>query len=88
MDIADRLLTAASSKAEAAEVLCQEIETRSVEFEHNRLKYVQTKATRGVGLRVICEGRLGFSATTDFRQPDRRNGLLHFTRFSPAARPH
>lgn len=64
-DVAQQLLESACKKADAAEVLLQESESRSVKFQDNRLKTVSTKAVRGVGLRVIHNGRLGFSSTND-----------------------
>ena len=42
---------------DAAEMLYEESEVRSAQFESNRLKSVNTKAMRGVGLRVIHQGR-------------------------------
>ena len=64
-NIAQRVLDQATRGAEAAEVLMQESESRSVHFENNALKSVNTKAVRGVGLRVIREGRVGFACTND-----------------------
>jgi len=64
-DIAIQLLEQASRKVHAAEVMVQESEERSVRFQDNSLKSVRTRAVRGVGLRVIHEGRIGFSSTND-----------------------
>ena len=50
---------------DAAEMLYEESEVRSAQFESNRLKSVNTKAMRGVGLRVIHQGRIGHACTTD-----------------------
>jgi PmbA protein len=69
----DNLLDTVLSKAagaDAAEVFYESSESRPVEFEDNRLKYVATKSGRGVGLRVIRDGRLGFSSTSDFDRLD------------------
>jgi len=57
--------------ADAAEVYYEEGEGSSISFENNKLKAVSTKAHRGVGLRVIRNGRIGFSSTTDFNRKDR-----------------
>ena len=65
VDIPVKLLELASRKADAAEVVYHEAEDRSVHFQDNRLKSVSTRAVRGVGLRLIHEGRLGFSSTND-----------------------
>jgi PmbA protein len=68
-NLLDTILSKASG-AEAAEVFYESSESRPVEFENNRLKYVATKSGRGVGLRVIRDGRLGFSSTSDLSQLD------------------
>jgi PmbA protein len=67
----EKILDLAGRSADAAEVLCVESESRRAEFENNRLKYITTKSVRGVGLRVICNGRIGFSSTTDLSRPER-----------------
>ncbi|MBI4317448.1 MAG: TldD/PmbA family protein [Chloroflexi bacterium] len=63
------VLQLAKRVAEEAEVyLVRSIDT-PISFESNRLKMSQTKETRGMALRIIKRGRLGFSATTDLRNP-------------------
>ncbi len=64
-ETAQDVLDRARGKADSAEVLLQESETRSVQFQDNALKSVNTKAVRGVGLRVIHNGRIGFSCTNN-----------------------
>ncbi len=64
-DTAQRLLDLARTRADVAEVIYQENEGRSVRFQDNKLKSVSTKSVCGVGLRVIHNGRLGFSCTND-----------------------
>ena len=66
----EKILDLAKRSADAAEVFCVESESRRAEFENNRLKYITTKLVRGVGLRVICNGRIGFSSTTDLSRPE------------------
>jgi len=61
----------ASRSANAAEVLFEANEEREVVFENNHLNYITTKEERGIGLRVIKDGRIGFSSTTDLAKPDR-----------------
>ena len=61
----ETVLDAALRKVDAAELYYEEGESRSARFRNNRLKEVDTKAIRGVGLRVIKEGRIGFTSTTD-----------------------
>lgn len=66
----DTILRKAGARAQAAEVFYESSESRPVEFENNAVKYVATKSGRGVGLRVIKDGRLGFSSTSDFSRID------------------
>ncbi len=65
--IEEQILDLASKKADSVEVIYEEGESRSISFENNKLKSVHTKSIRGVGLRVIKEGKIGFSSTTDLR---------------------
>ncbi|MCP5002807.1 MAG: TldD/PmbA family protein [Planctomycetes bacterium] len=67
--IEEEILDLASKEADSVEVIYEEGESRSISFENNKLKSVYTKSIRGVGLRVIREGRIGFSSTTDLRHP-------------------
>jgi len=69
-DIAQKILEKARKKADAAEVLYGEAESAGVRFQDNQLKTVSGSATRGVGLRVIHRGRLGFSSTNDLDSVD------------------
>lgn len=70
-DDVEQILEEAGRRFEAAEVFEQAGEARSVEFEDNRLKRISARQFRGVGLRVIHEGRIGFASTTDLRDPGR-----------------
>ncbi len=69
--IEEKILDLALKHTPSVEVLYEEGESRSVSFENNKLKYVNTKSIRGIGLRVIKDGRIGFSSTTDFRKPEK-----------------
>lgn len=66
-----QILELALKSAEEAEVIMDEGESRSIDFENNKLKYVDTHSGRTVGLRVIKEGRVGFASTSDLRKPER-----------------
>jgi PmbA protein len=66
----DTVLSKVRGAADAAEVYYEDSESRPVEFENNKVKYVATKSGRGVGLRVIHRGRIGFSSTSDFGRID------------------
>ena len=69
--IMERILELALKSAEAVEVIMDGGESRSIDFENNKLKYVDTHSGRQVGLRVIKKGRIGFSSTTDLSKPER-----------------
>ena len=68
---AEDILSEAQKRAAHAEVFEEWGENLSVRFEHSNLKRITTRQYRGVGLRVINEGRLGFASTTDIREPAR-----------------
>ncbi len=57
------ILEAARKVSDAADLFWVESRSTPVAFESNRLKHLQTKEARGVGLRIIKDGRIGFSAT-------------------------
>ena len=66
---AEATLDMARERFDAAEVFEESGESVSVSFEDNRLKEITTRQFRGVGLRVIDKGRIGFTSTTDLRNP-------------------
>jgi PmbA protein len=76
-ELAQRILDMAASRADAAEVILEVGESRSVHFEHNRLKYIDARGIRGAGVRVLHRGKIGFSSTTDLDEPERvvRNAI-------------
>ncbi|HTY08420.1 MAG TPA: metallopeptidase TldD-related protein [Candidatus Edwardsbacteria bacterium] len=63
--IIERVLALAKHKCDAAEVIASSGETMPVEFRSGKLHAVEHKEIRGLGLRVIRNGRIGFSSTTD-----------------------
>jgi PmbA protein len=63
--LSESLLNAAASKFDQAEVYRVEMESHPVSFEANRLKEIIRRDTAGVALRVIDDGRIGFTSTTD-----------------------
>ncbi len=69
-NVEEKILDLALKNADSAEVIYEEGESRSISFENNKLKSVYTKSIRGIGLRVIKDGKIGFSSTTDFRNPE------------------
>ena len=61
MNILDELLKSAAQ----AEVLEVRSESTTIGFEANRLKNSQVQVTSGLAVRVMVDGRLGFSASSD-----------------------
>jgi len=59
------LLKQLQASAEQVEVVEIQAESTLVNFESNRLKGSQVEETRGVAVRVMCNGRLGFAASSD-----------------------
>ncbi|MEW6096151.1 MAG: TldD/PmbA family protein [bacterium] len=47
-----------------AEVIHQQLTSTQSKFENNKLKCIKTKQINGLGLRIIKNGRIGFSSTT------------------------
>lgn len=60
---------ALAAGAEAADVMVAESDETPVGFEANRLKTIESKNSRAIGLRVIKDGRLGVAAATDMDNP-------------------
>ena len=67
MDILKRLKT----QADQVEVVNVQSESTKIGFEANRLKSSQVEETRGVAVRVVKEGRLGFAASSDASATDK-----------------
>lgn len=61
MDILEQL----GSHVEQAEVVRIQSESTKVGFEANRLKSSQVEETKGLAVRVVKDGRLGFAASSD-----------------------
>jgi PmbA protein len=60
----ERILSLAKKYAQEAEVFSILLEETPVLFEANRLKQLQTRQNRIIALRLIREGRIGFSTAT------------------------
>lgn len=63
--IVEQIIDLAKQKGIEAEVFYVASQDTPIEFSNNRLKSLETKATEGVALRVIAEGKLGFASSTD-----------------------
>ena len=68
-----RILEQAMQKAEAAEVFRVTSEETPVQFEADRLKHIQSKQSHVTALRVIKNGRIGYSVSSN---PDDTAGLI------------
>ena len=68
-----RILEQANKVAEVAEVFTVTSEETPVQFEADRLKHIQSKQSRVTALRIIKNGRIGYSITTN---PDDAAGLI------------
>jgi len=67
MDILHKI----GDRAEQAEVFFVENEVTKVGFEANILKSAEVEETRGIALRVVVDGRLGFAASSDLSVEER-----------------
>jgi len=65
----EKILEAALSKAEEAEVYRVKKETTTVKFQANRLKSISSLFKEGAGLRVIRGGKIGFSSINNLNDP-------------------
>lgn len=65
----EEVLDKARKVANQAEVFYMEAESTPVGFENNRLKHLQSRQTKGIALRIVKDGKVGFASTTDLRNP-------------------
>lgn len=65
------ILTQAKKVAEEAEVFMVSSEEIPVQFEANRLKHIQNKQSRSLALRIVRQGKIGYSATTELGDSQR-----------------
>ena len=85
--MAEDLLKKAKEKYGQAEVYRVRSESHPVSFENNRLKEVMRRDQAGVALRVISDGRVGFSSTTNpEREAELVNRVGNLAPFGSAAR--
>jgi len=69
----ENILEQAKKVAEAAEVFMISSEETPVQFEANRLKYIQSKRSNSLALRVVKQGKIGYATTTE---PDDSQNLV------------
>jgi PmbA protein len=67
----EALLERARRVSQSAEVFHVRRRDDPVMFEANRLKLVESRESSGVALRMVKDGKIGFSSTSDFRDPGR-----------------
>ncbi len=65
-----QLLERAAARSELADVYCVSRTGTPVEFENNRMKSINTSEHAGVAVRVVVNGRVGFSVTTNLDTPE------------------
>lgn len=63
--VVEQILDLAKQKGIEAEVYYRNSRDTPVDFENNRLKSLETKASQGIALRVVVDGKLGFASSTD-----------------------
>jgi PmbA protein len=63
--MAMELMQQLRKRAEQVEVVEIQAESTLVNFESNRLKGSQVEETQGTSVRVVCDGKLGFAASSD-----------------------
>ncbi len=83
----EEILSLAKKSAQEAEVFLTSFEETPVIFEANRLKQLHTRQGISVALRIVREGRIGFSTTT--RLDDKVslvNRAIEVSQFGTAAR--
>lgn len=61
----DRILAMAETRGVRAEVFCADENRTVVEFQANEFHSQENRLTRGHGLRVVKNGRVGFSSSSD-----------------------
>ncbi len=63
--IVEKVIDLANKKGIEAEVYYVASQDTPIEFGNNRLKSLETKASEGIALRIIADGKLGFASSTD-----------------------
>jgi PmbA protein len=85
--VLEELLERASRVSDQAEVFHVRHRDEPVLFEANRVKLVETRESSGIALRIIKDGRIGFSSTSDLKNTDVLvSNALEMAPFGPEAR--
>lgn len=74
----ESILEKVLKRVDSAELYYVESEVTPIEFKFDKLHSIDQKYVKGVGLRVIKDGKIGFSSTTDLSKTDEliENALL------------
>ena len=75
----EKILESAKKKVDSAEVFSVETVLNEISFEAGKLKRAERKNITGIALRIIHDGHVGFSSTTD---PNRINEMIEAARES------
>lgn len=70
IDTAEHLLNLVLKKADYGEVYIEKENSINVDIQNNEVKFAKEEFTCGVGIRVILEGKMGFSYTTNMDRLD------------------
>jgi len=68
--IVNQLIDKAMKKAQGAQASLGKSESKSISFENDRLKSVKSSQSTGMSLKVIVDGKIGSSHTTDIEDID------------------
>ncbi|MBT4482217.1 MAG: TldD/PmbA family protein [Candidatus Latescibacteria bacterium] len=75
----EKILESAKKKVDSAEVFSVETVLNEISFEAGKLKSAERKNITGIALRIIHDGHVGFSSTTD---PNRTDEMIEAARES------
>jgi len=59
----EKIIHEAKNRNLKYEVFCSKVETKGINFEQSQLKDISHKIVEGVGVRVLKDGRVGFSSS-------------------------
>ena len=68
--ITNQLVEKASKKAQGAQAILRQIESTEVSFESDKLKAAQSSQSTEIEVKVIANGKIGISSTTDIHDLD------------------
>jgi PmbA protein len=68
--VVEQLIEKAMKKAQGAQAGLRRTESTSVSFENDKLKSVKSAQSTGISVKVIVDGKIGSSHTTDVNDGD------------------